>query len=234
MVERRPYKANVGGSIPSAPTTGIKANHEFAFVRIQGIRRMSMFDIVRNNKKITQVFLAVITLPFAFWGVESYVRNVDSGSRSRHRWRRQDQPAGIAGGACANSRSAPARPTGRQVDPGLVRVAADAPRRARFADHPAPAGRTGAQRRRWRWATSSCAQFIATVPSLQENGKFSKERYEAVVAGQGMSKEMFEARLRQDLAMQQLTCCRSARPASPARPPQDRWLATQLEQREVQ
>ena len=40
---------------------------------------MSLFDIVRNNKRITQVFLAVITLPFAFWGVESYVRNVDSG-----------------------------------------------------------------------------------------------------------------------------------------------------------
>ena len=36
-----------------------------------------MLDIVRNNKRITQVFLALITLQFAFWGVESYVRNVD-------------------------------------------------------------------------------------------------------------------------------------------------------------
>ncbi len=34
-----------------------------------------MFDAVRNNKRIVQIFLVVITLPFAFWGVESYIRN---------------------------------------------------------------------------------------------------------------------------------------------------------------
>ena len=39
-----------------------------------------MLDFVRNNKRITQGFLALITLPFAFWGVESYVRNADVGA----------------------------------------------------------------------------------------------------------------------------------------------------------
>lgn len=39
-----------------------------------------MFDAVRNNKRIVQVFLALITLPFAFFGVDSYVRSVGSGS----------------------------------------------------------------------------------------------------------------------------------------------------------
>ena len=38
-----------------------------------------MFDAIRNNKRIVQVFLAMITLPFAFWGVESYVRNAGGG-----------------------------------------------------------------------------------------------------------------------------------------------------------
>jgi len=38
-----------------------------------------MFDSVRNNKKIVQIILALIILPFAFWGVESYIRNVGSG-----------------------------------------------------------------------------------------------------------------------------------------------------------
>ena len=38
-----------------------------------------MFDAVRNNKRIVQVFLALITLPFAFFGVESYVRSVGTG-----------------------------------------------------------------------------------------------------------------------------------------------------------
>ena len=34
-----------------------------------------MFDAVRNNRRIVQIFLAVITLPFAFFGVESYLRD---------------------------------------------------------------------------------------------------------------------------------------------------------------
>ena len=38
-----------------------------------------MFDAVRNNKRIVQVFLALITLPFAFFGVDSYMRNSGTG-----------------------------------------------------------------------------------------------------------------------------------------------------------
>ena len=38
-----------------------------------------MFDAVRNNKKVVQVFLGLITLPFAFFGVESYMRSNGAG-----------------------------------------------------------------------------------------------------------------------------------------------------------
>ncbi|WP_252396609.1 SurA N-terminal domain-containing protein [Candidatus Accumulibacter contiguus] len=38
------------------------------------------FDAVRNNKRVVQIFLALITLPFAFWGVDSYVRNTGAGA----------------------------------------------------------------------------------------------------------------------------------------------------------
>jgi parvulin-like peptidyl-prolyl isomerase len=75
-------------------------------------------------------------------------------------------------------------------------------------------------------------QFIASVPSLQENGRFSKERYEAVVASQNMSKEMFEARLRQDMAMQQLILPVTEGGIA-GREASARWLAAQMEQREV-
>jgi peptidyl-prolyl cis-trans isomerase D len=122
---------------------------------------------------------------------------------------------------------------GGKLDPVLVRFAGDAPRGARFADHAAPAGRAGARGEDGVVGDAATGTVHrVTVPSLQENGKFSKERYEAVVAGQGMSKEMFEARLRQDLAMQQL-----ALPVSEGgitgQAAAGRWLATQLEQREV-
>ncbi|MEB3287914.1 MAG: SurA N-terminal domain-containing protein, partial [Vampirovibrionales bacterium] len=39
-----------------------------------------MFDAVRNNKRVAQGILALITVPFALWGVESYVRNASSGA----------------------------------------------------------------------------------------------------------------------------------------------------------
>ena len=191
---------------------------------------MSLFDIVRNNKRITQVFLAVITLPFAFWGVESYVRNVDSGS----------EVATVGGGKISQQELQAAmreqqdrlrQQLGGKLDPVLFE--SPAMRRA-VLDSLITQRLLAEQARAAKMAVGDqqLAQFIATVPSLQENGKFSKERYEAVVAGQGMSKEMFEARLRQDLAMQQL-----ALPVSEGgitgQAAAGRWLATQLEQREV-
>ena len=39
-----------------------------------------MFDAVRNNQKIVQVFLALITLPFAFFGIESYMNKSGAGN----------------------------------------------------------------------------------------------------------------------------------------------------------
>ena len=56
-----------------------------------------MFDAVRNNKRIVQIFLALITLPFAFFGVESF-RDGGAGAVASARQRRpqpgDDQAAG--------------------------------------------------------------------------------------------------------------------------------------------
>lgn len=192
---------------------------------------MSMFDIVRNNKKITQIFLAVITLPFAFWGVESYVRNVDSGNEvatvGTTRISQQELQAAIR----EQQDKLRAQLGGGKLDPALF----DSPEMHRAILDTLITQRLLAEQARTAKMSvgdAQLAQFIASVPSLQENGKFSKERYEALVANQGMSKEMFEARLRQDLAMQQL-----ALPVSEAgiygAAAAGRWLTTQLEQREV-
>ena len=39
-----------------------------------------MFDAVRNNKRVVQIFLGLITLPFAFWGIDSTLRMVKVGN----------------------------------------------------------------------------------------------------------------------------------------------------------
>ena len=189
-----------------------------------------MLDIVRNNKKITQIFLALITLPFAFCGVESYVRNVDVGAElaSVGRGKVTQQELQVA---LREQQDRMRTQLGGKVDPAMF----ETPEMRRAVLDSLVTQRLLAEQARQAKlfiGNEQLVQFIAAVPSLQENGKFSKERYEALVAAQSMSKEMFEARLRQDMAMQQLI-----QPVTEAgiagREASGRWLATQLEQREV-
>jgi peptidyl-prolyl cis-trans isomerase D len=189
-----------------------------------------MLDFVRNNKKITQGFLALITLPFAFWGVESYVRNADVGAAvatvGSGKISRQEMQS-----ALRDQQERLRTQLGGKVDPAMF----ETPQMRRAVLDSLVTQRLlaeQAQKSRLVVGNEQLVQFIAGVPSLQENGKFSKERYEALVAGQGMSKEMFEARLRQDMAMQQLML-----PVTEAgitgQVAAARWFATQLEQREL-
>ena len=189
-----------------------------------------MLDIVRNNKRVTQVFLALITLPFAFWGVESYVRNVDMdpelASVGRSKITRQEMQATLR-----EQQERMRTQLGDKVDPATL----DTPQiRRAVLDSLVTQHLLAEQARQSKVVVSNeqLVQFIASVPSLQENGRFSKERYEAVVASQNMSKEMFEARLRQDMAMQQLILPVTEGGIA-GREASARWLAAQMEQREV-
>jgi peptidyl-prolyl cis-trans isomerase D len=188
-----------------------------------------MFDAVRNNKRIIQVFLALITLPFAFWGVDSYVRDAGGGvdaatvggspiSQQEFQQALRDQQERlrpILGGANPALLD----------NPELRHAVIDTLVNQRLIALHAGKARLGV-------SNAQLVEFITAVPQLQENGKFSKARYEALVAAQGMSKEMFEARLRQDLVMQQAMSV-AADTALPARAASERWIAAQLEEREV-
>ncbi len=161
-----------------------------------------MFDAVRNNKRIVQVFLALITLPFAFWGVDSYVRSAGPGNdvasvgeskislqQFQQSWRDQMDRARQQMG-----------PSFRQetFDTPEMRLAvANSLVDQRLLLLEANKGRLGV-------SNALLVEIISTMPSLQVDGKFSKARYEAALAAQGMSPEQFEARLRQDMIMQQL------------------------------
>ncbi|MCF8150963.1 MAG: SurA N-terminal domain-containing protein [Burkholderiaceae bacterium] len=189
-----------------------------------------MLDYFRNNKRVTQGFLALITLPFAFWGVDSYVRNADTGS----------EVATVGSGkitgyefqsAMREQQDRMRAQFGGKLDPALFETAE---MRDAVLDSLVTQRLLAQQAQSMRLSVSNeqLVQFIAAVPSLQENGKFSKERYQALVAAQGMSKEMFEARLRQDMAMQQLMLP-VTEAGIPGQAAADRWLAAQLEQREI-
>ena len=189
-----------------------------------------MFDAVRNNRRLVQVFLALITLPFAFWGVESYVRSGGNageiasvgGSKITSRDFQQALQAQQEKMRASMGPSA----TPEMLDtPQVRRSVLNSLINQRLIMLQVAKAKVGV-------SDSQLLQFISSVPTLQENGKFSRERYEAVVAAQGMSKESFEAKLRQDLAIQQAVGA-IAEASFSGQQTGEHWLAAMLEEREV-
>ncbi|GHU06269.1 peptidylprolyl isomerase [Betaproteobacteria bacterium] len=161
-----------------------------------------MFDAVRNNKRIVQVFLGLITLPFAFWGVDSYMSNIGAGNdlasvgdskislyqfeqslRERQEQMRQSMGAEYK----------PEIMNLPEVRLGILNNLID--QRLLLLE---------ASNKRLRVSDQALQQFIANIPSFQEDGKFSSSRYEALIRAQSKSPAQFEGELRQDLALQQL------------------------------
>ena len=161
-----------------------------------------MFDAVRNNKRVVQVFLGLITLPFAFWGVDSYLRNSGAGGdlakvgdtkisaqqfeqalRERQEQMRQAMGASFR----------PELMNSPEVRLGILNGLID--QRLLLLE---------ASQRKLATADGVLREYLAAIPALQENGKFSMSRYESALRSQGMSEQQFEARVRQDLTLQQL------------------------------
>ncbi|MCP5268618.1 MAG: SurA N-terminal domain-containing protein [Zoogloeaceae bacterium] len=161
-----------------------------------------MFDAVRNNKKIVQGILALIILPFAFWGVESYVSGVGPGNdvatvgeskistyQFEQAWREQMDRMRQQLGANFKQELFDTPEARMAVVNSLVDQ--------RLLMLEALKGHLGA-------SNALLVEVIGSMPALQEDGKFSQSRYEAALRAQGMTPEQFEAQLRQDLTMQQL------------------------------
>lgn len=161
-----------------------------------------MFDSVRNNKKIVQIFLALITLPFAFFGVDSYVRNSGAGRDmasvgdtkitvqqfEQSLRERQDQLRRSMGASfkaeMMNTPEAKLGVLNSLIDQRLLLLETE--------------------KNHLGTSDEALREVISKIPALQEDGKFSMSRYETALRAQGMSQPQFEAKLRQDLTLQQL------------------------------
>ena len=161
-----------------------------------------MFDAVRNNKRIVQVFLALIALPFAFFGVESYVRDAGTGdnvakigdikiTQQQFQQALRDQQERLRA------------QMGGQLDPKML----DNPMaRKAVLDDLVDQRLLMLEANKMRMFASDDAirRAIGSIDSFKIDGKFSSERYEAALRSQGMTPAGFEAQLRQDLTLQQL------------------------------
>lgn len=163
-----------------------------------------MFDFVTQNKKLIQVVLFIIFLPFAFFGIDTYFRGIDGG-----------QAVAQVGGYSISQEEFSRALRERQqllqrmmqgrVDPSLL----DSPelrystletliQRRLLLDSALRAGITVSD--------EQLTRYIGEQPVFRdESGGFSLARYEQYVKSENMTPVMFEARLRQDMILQQFT-----------------------------
>ncbi len=161
-----------------------------------------MFDAVRNNKRVVQVFLGLIMLPFAVGGIYSYVQSGGAGSDlakvgdTKISMQQFEQALRERQEQMRQSLGASFRPelmNAPEVRLGILNGLID--QRLLLLE---------ASQRRLATSDVALREYISAIPALQENGKFSMSRYESVLRSQGMSEQQFEARVRQDLTLQQL------------------------------
>ena len=161
-----------------------------------------MFDFVHENKKMVQIVLAVIILPFAFWGIDSYTRSGNSA----------DVVAKVNGAkitqkefdnALRQQQDRMRQQLGDKFDasmfdtPGMKHtVMENLVMQHLLTDRAKAAGLFVPD--------EQIAQVIGGIEDFQADGKFDRKRYETALRNQNLSPLGFEARLREHMFGQQI------------------------------
>ncbi|MGV3653395.1 MAG: SurA N-terminal domain-containing protein [Noviherbaspirillum sp.] len=164
-----------------------------------------MLDFIRTHRRLMQFLLLLIILPsFAFVGLESYTR-MGGGANAVAKVGGQTITQQEFDAAHRQQMDRLRQMFGGQVDAAMF----DTPQaRQGILDNliAQKALLAEAARNNLTVPDSALQQTILGIPDLATpDGHFDGERYKAMLAMQGMTPAMFEARLRQDLALQALT-----------------------------
>jgi peptidyl-prolyl cis-trans isomerase D len=161
-----------------------------------------MFDFVHERKRVVQVVLALIILPFALWGLDSYQNSGDIGVMATVNGTQIGQAE--FEDALMQQRRRMQELAGENFDPALF----DRPEIKRSVLEGLAAQHillANAKDEGLMAGDEQIAQIIAGVPAFQKDGRFDKQAYEAALRAQNMSPSLFEYRVRQDILNRQLT-----------------------------
>lgn len=164
-----------------------------------------MFEFIRTHQRLMQFALLLFIFPsFAFFGLEGYTRFRDG----------DNAVAKVAGQSITQQEFDFAQREqmerfrqmfGGQFDPKML----DTPEARQNILDSLIAQRVvanEASENRLSVSDRALQQTILTTPGLTTpEGKFDVERYKSLLAAQGMTPAMYEARLRHDMLMQQVT-----------------------------
>ncbi len=163
-----------------------------------------MLEFIRTHQRLMQFLLLLIIFPsFAFFGIESYLSMGD-----------KEPPVAKVGGQTITQReweAAQARQVerfrqvfGEQFNPAMLdtpearqgvleNLIAQKAMSSHVIDHHLTV------------SNDTLRRTIGEIPGLRDpDGQFNKERYQQLLAAQGLTPEKFEAGLRHDLAVQQI------------------------------
>src|SRR4030066_964849 len=161
-----------------------------------------MFDFVREKKRLGQIVLAIIILPFAFWGVDSYTRSDNSAEVAA-----TVNGAKITQQELGNALRQQQERLRQQLGDNFDQAMLDSPEMKRAVVDNLIAQRLMQESARDAGlivTDEQVARVIGGIEAFQGDGRFDKKRYEAALANQGMSPLSFEARLRGDMLWQQI------------------------------
>jgi len=160
-----------------------------------------MFEFIRSHQRLMQVLLLILIVPpFAFFGIDGYRQAADD----------PNAVAKVAGYAITQQEFTNAHR--EQVD--RMRQMLRGNFEASLFDNPESrlatldtlvnqrVLTTQAVKRNLLVSDERLRNVIMSIPAVQENGQFSKDRYDVLLRSQGMTPQIFENRLRQDLAVQ--------------------------------
>lgn len=189
-----------------------------------------MLETVRSNKRVAQVILALLIVPFAFFGMDAYFTDNGAGAEvatvgdSKISTAEFDQ-------ALREQQDRLRQSMGGEVDRAMLD---SEPVRRSVLDNLVNQRLLAlyASDNRLAVTQQELQQVIGGVESFQVDGQFSLDRYQAAVRAQGMSPAVFEARLAQDLRIQQVAQA-VGDSAFVAKASAQRFLAAQLEERQV-
>lgn len=158
-----------------------------------------MLDAIRERAQgwLAKVILALITIPFMLWGVESYFNKSGDGdvlaSVNGDKVTRQEFDRAIkAQQQEMRASMGAAYDPAMFNDPKIRKSVLDGVINQRLIINAATkAGMVVSD--------AEMARIIASLPAFQENGRFSQTRYDQVLRQQGMSISEFENQLRQEL-----------------------------------
>jgi peptidyl-prolyl cis-trans isomerase D len=163
-----------------------------------------MFNVVTKHKRLIMIaVLLLLVPPFAFFGMESYTRSMGGA----------DEVARVEGSPVSQREFEEARRAqaerlralfGRGVDDAML----DSPQAREAVLEQLVAQRlvsAAALKARLAVSDEALREAILANPAFQRDGRFDAATYRQLLAGQGLSEQAFEQRLRHDLMVSQLT-----------------------------